>query len=237
MNSVLRHAIGLAVAVVALGASLSEAQATIVWGSSSTSEDYYQSDGTSDFSTSFTYELGYFDSSFTPTDSNKSSWATNWVVFDAASYVEVIPGTGVYWFRSSAAVESGGTSSSPDADPSTAVFPGEQAYVWIYDTQTAGPGMEWLLYTNDSSDSDSTDDWIFPSYQGQNPATLEWTVENASAVVFGGINDTQGPGQYDSPGGGFELQTHTVPEPSSALFLTAMFVGACLTRRRRREAP
>ena len=95
--------------------------------------------------------------------------------------------------------------------------------------------MEWLLYTNDSSDGDATDDLIFPSYQGQNPATLEWTVENASAVVFGGLNDTQGPGQYDSPSGGFELQTHTIPEPGSALFLSALVAGAALIRRRRRS--
>ena len=197
--------------------------AGIQWGTSSpATETYLQSDGVSDFDTGWNFELGYF-SGFTPTASNTADWASNWTLFDSTSYAEVVSGSGVYWF-----------SSLIDSSTSSAV--GAQAYVWIHDTKTSGSGIEWLLYTNDSTDGNAADDWLWPSSGGSGPGTLDWTTDNASAVTFGGLSPDRGGGGYTVPGSSYTLQTHTlpVPEPTSALLLT-IAGGVLSLRRRKRE--
>lgn len=195
----------------------------IQWGTSSpATETYLQSDGISDFDTSWSFELGYF-SSITPTASNTADWSSDWTLFDSATYAEVVSGSGIYWFSSS-------------IDSSTSAAVGAQAYVWINDTKTSGTGIEWLLYTNDSTDGNAADDWLWPSSGGSGPGTLDWTTDNASAVVFGGLSPDQAGGGYTVPGGSYTLQTHTlpVPEPTSALLL-ALAGGFMVLRRRRRN--
>jgi hypothetical protein len=197
--------------------------AGITWGTASpATETYFQSDGVSDFSTSWNYELGYF-SGITPTATNTADWSTSWTLFDSATYAEVVSGSGVYWYSSS-------------IDSPTSVATGAQAYVWIHDTKTSGTGSEWLLYTNDSTDGIAGDDWLWPSSGGSGPGSLDWTTDNASAVVFGGLSPDQGGGDFTTPGSSFTLQTHTlpVPEPTSALLL-AVAGGIMVLRRRRRE--
>lgn len=208
----------------------------IEWGTSSpATETYLQSDGISDFDTSWNFELGYF-SSITPTATNTAAWKDDWTLFDAATYTEVVAGTGVNWFSSTASITASQTSSSPDANPSDTFTFGAQAYVWIHDTKIAGTGVEWLLYTNDSTDGSSADDWTWPVNGGASPGTLNWRTENASAVVFGALSPDRGGGGYSVPDSSYTLQTHTlpVPEPTSALLL-AVAGGFMVLRRRRRN--
>jgi hypothetical protein len=96
-------------------------------------------------------------------------------------------------------------------------------------------GYEWALITNDSTDGTTSDDWLMPAPSGHVATSIDWRIEDATASPFGGLNDTQGPGDYSSTPGGFVLQTHTtVPEPGSALLIALVGFAQLLRARRRR---
>lgn len=203
---------------------------TINWGSEFGSINV-QSDGTTPVTSGFTIQLGKFAAGFQPDGQNVDLWASNWIVFD-----ELLPG------EHNAAV--GYYTSEHQLLNNTTFQPGDRAYVWMYNSQTAVPGSEWLLYTNDPSDGLTNDDWLFPSVPGSQQTTpLSWRVSNSSRVVFGATDpDGDGPGQrrYGNgwgtpPAEGFHVQTRTfVPEPGAAVLggMAALF----LLRRRRAAA-
>ena len=206
--------------------SLSRAD-NINWGSEFGSVNL-QSDGTTAVNSSFTVQLGAFDAGFTPTGANVDLWAANWTPLNELLPGEhhLVPG---YYTRSGS------------LDDNTTFAAGTQAYVWMYNSNTAVPGSEWLLYTNDDTDGSALDDWLFPQVTGsKDPVTLSWRVSNASRVLFGALDPNRsdttpgkfGDGYGTNPTGAFNVQTHTfVPEPSA--WLTSMAGLLILARRRR----
>ncbi len=231
----MKSAFILPVALLVLAGSIQAR--TINWGSSF--EDIIVDSAGTGLSAVYTFELGSFGS-FIPDQSNLEQWAANWKPFDLAqSPATWDPSNG--FFSSSADVLDSpvsGTSSSTTipASPVNVFGPGERGYIWAYNTKTLAVGTtEWALVTNDSTDGNAADDWLFPSSADHSSIPLQWRLPIASHVVFGGLNDVQGPGDYTPPTSSFALQTHTisvVPEPSGALLVTLAGVAVSLRRRR-----
>lgn len=203
---------------------------TINWGSEFGSVNV-QSDGSTAVTAGFTIQLGKFASGFTPDGANVELWAENWIVFD-----ELLPGE-----HNAAFGYYTGERQLLDNDT---FQPGDQAYVWMYSSQTVVPGSEWLLYTNDVTDGIAGDDWLYPAAPGsQQTEPLSWRVSNASHVVFGALDPDggdaatpqQGDGYGTPPGTPFHVQTHTfVPEPGTAALGAAALLMLAGNRRRTR---
>jgi hypothetical protein len=207
---------------------------TISWGGAFGDSLFY-SDG-SLLNSDTIFELGYFSGGFTPDANNMDYWLAHWKVFDRAT-------SGSGWNTTDRFVsltptlETDGTSSSSPPLPAY-VFPqGGQAYIWAYRTdQTYQAGLQWALITNDDSDGDSSDDWLFPAHSDQTSLPLEWRFSTASRPVFGTLNDDDGAGERTSTVSSTELQTHTlsvIPEPGSAILL-ALASSLFMQRRRRK---
>lgn len=210
---------------------------TIEWGSS-VGDNLFDSHATA-LDESFTFELGSFGS-FVPDFSNIELWSANWKPFDQAS-TGTLP---VTWspldgfFSSSADLVpgvGGATSSASPPLPSFTFAPGEQMFIWAFNTKNlAANTTEWALVTNDLTDGITADDWLFPAVGDHSNVPIKWRLPISTHVIFGGLNNMDGPGDFTPPGTDFQLQTHTVsvvPEPSSALMIAA--TGLLLRRRRR----
>ena len=206
---------------------------TVNWGSAFGSSNV-QSDGSTALDSGFTFQLGKFTDGFTPTEANADVWAANWVVFDT------IPG-------SSYNAPFGYFTSEAQLLDNSVFHAGDQAFVWVYNSQSPVPGTEWLLYTNDSTDGNAADDWTFFSVPGsQQNLELSWRVSNASHAVFGSLDPDAGGGTPPSIGGGvgtppatpYSIQTYTfvaVPEPAAALLLLLGAGSLALTQAQRRR--
>ncbi len=181
---------------------------------------------------SFIFELGSFGS-FMPSESNLELWAANWKVFDRA-VAPALEGwnSAAGFFSSAATMNAGGVSSESPPLPSFTFTPGEQAYIWVYNGLTIDALTEWALVTNNALDGNAADDWLFPAPGGKEDLPLEWRISGATRVPFGGLNDVEGPGDYSVTPPSFDLQTHAVPEPASALLLG---IAGLLSLRRRRQ--
>jgi hypothetical protein len=217
--------------LLALLAMTSASARTINWGNSP--DDTLLTSTGAALDDSFTFEVGSFGS-FLPDQSNLSQWAANWKVFDRATAVDGTWNSGASWFSSSADVLAApfpltdGISSKAPPLPTFTFASGEQGYIWVYNTQNLTPGVsEWALVTNDQL----ANAWAFPSPSDHGTTPLEWRLINSSTVIFGGLNDVQGPGEYTPPGVNYELQTHVIPEPSGALMIA--LVGVLLRLRRK----
>jgi hypothetical protein len=210
---------------------------TIYWGSA-TNDFLFDSTG-SPLDSSYSFALGTFGS-FTPDDTNMDQWLTNWKVLDlvtapAASGWDPAQG----FFSSSFTFLSDGTSSrGPDLGTGFVFSPGEQAYIWAYNSQTMNIGTEWALITNNTSDGSAADDWLIPALPDpcnciSGADSLEWRLSTASQPDFGGLNDQYGPGNVTNTPPTYSLQTAILPEPgTSLLVLTA---ATLLLPRRRRQ--
>ncbi len=214
-----------------LGTAVSSHARTITWGSAVEDTLLYSAGGS--LGDDVVFQLGSFGTGFVPDTSNMSQWAPNWKVFDQA----IAPSSSGWnsadgFVSSTATVNSDGTSSN-SLSPFT-FAEGEQAYIWAYKVdKTLANGGEWALITNDSSDGNSLDDWLFPAHADQTTLPLEWRLSNATVVVFGGLNDVQGAGDHNSNPTVFDLQLHSiVPEPGSAVLLGVAAIGIGLRRRR-----
>ncbi|MBX7207514.1 MAG: PEP-CTERM sorting domain-containing protein [Verrucomicrobiaceae bacterium] len=167
----------------------------------------------------FIFELGTFGA-FVPTEFNLDQWAANWKVFDRA----IAPAANGWdsalgFVDSSATLQTNGTSSKSPPLPGFTFAQGEQAYIWAYNGLTIDSLTEWALITNNSLDGNALDDWTMPAHADQTAQPLDWRLSTAGSVPFGGLNDVEGPGSYTVDPGTFALQTHTVPEPGTALLI------------------
>ena len=101
---------------------------------------------------------------------------------------------------------------------------------------TSGPIDLTSPQSPHSLDGNGADDWLFPAFGGQTGEVRNWYLNNATDVIFGGLNSVQGAGDHNSNPVVFDLQLHAVvPEPGSALLacVTALALGL----RRRRPNP
>ena len=218
------------VLLVLLGLASKATARTIEWGNAA-GDTVVNSAGVP-LDDTFIFELGSFGA-FLPTSANLDQWAANWKVFDRALAPAIDGWNSVDGFFSSAAtVNAGGVSSESPPLPAFTFAENEQAYGWVYNGLTIDALTEWALFTNNSLDGNALDDWLFPAPGGKTDMPLEWRLSQANAVPFGGINDVEGPGGYTVDPGVFDLQTHTVPEPSGFLLAAAAGLLALLRRRK-----
>lgn len=230
---------------LSLQAQLGDVGSQIDWGTSVLPQTFLNSSGSGfDIADpSVDIELGAFTPGFVPTIDNLNDWIANWQVFDAINVgdedsadTRFTTGLSAPRFAGTDFLLADQTSSSGDAQVSSAnTFAiGQQAYVFIRDSDQPVPGAEWLLYTNE----DPVDAWTFPAgSDGQQAGIpLSWVLQEADTAVIGSINtNTVGGGEFTDPGGDFDFQTHTfVPEPSAALLLMLGSLG--LVGRRHRKA-
>ena len=204
---------------------------TIDWGSA-VGDSILKSNGLA-LDDSFVFELGTFGS-FVPSEANLDQWQANWKIFDRL-LAPALNGwdSALGFFDGSATLQTNGTSSHAPPLPANTFAQGEQAYIWVYNGFTIDALTEWALVTNNSLDGNPLDDWLMPAHADQTALPLDWRLSNATQVPFGGLNDVEGPGDYSVTPPSFELQTHVVPEPASALLVgLATFVLRCRRRRR-----
>lgn len=210
--------------------------ATIFWGTFS-NDTLIDSQGNA-LTGSYTFELGTFAPGFTPTDSNLTDWAANWMVFDAA----VVGGA---WNPANQEVTgtadhtATGGSSSPFAAPAD-IFPqGTPAYLWVYNTKDLNSNAEWALAADVDNGSNVYAAWEFPdpAEQGTPPLFLDmpsydWQTRDLDTAIFGGVNNARGAGTFSATPVDFTIQTAAVPEPGSVMLFA---LGAFLMVRRARR--
>lgn len=91
---------------------------------------------------------------------------------------------------------------------------------------------EWALLADNDHGTNVLNAWEFPDPTLQSGESFDWQTRDLDTAIFGGVNDLQGPGLHTASPATFTLQTHVVPEPSSALLLA--LAGGSLMRARRR---
>ena len=218
--------------LMALGAFSPSASArTIAWGSSIDSILVDSSGNQLD--ASYTFELGSFGS-FVPDAANIEQWLVNWKVFDRATAPGINGFSPVDGYISSEVTHDFDfTTGNTDLPQNVFFNTGEQAYMFAYNSLDLQSGVEWALITNDSSDGNIADDWLFPVPETHSADTLDWRINLGATPIIGGENDVQGPGTYSSTPQAFTLQTSgAVPEPGSALLVGVVGLIAQLRRRR-----
>ena len=152
------------------------------WSSSAFSI-HQTSDGTA-LDDSFVFELGAFEGSFSPTSANTTEWAAHWRVAQRAPYnpsTQIVAGSFVI------------ETNDPPFDHAS------QGYLW--GLSLSNPG-EWILLTSPS--------WLWPTAGGTNPP-VSWTVQNATNVIVGEVNETGTP---------FFLRTGSVASSSPIPWIT-----------------
>lgn len=211
--------------------------ATIYWGSA-VNDQLYDSYGSA-LDDSFTFELGTFGD-FVPNDDNLHLWLENWKVLDRVT-APASSGwdSGSGFFSSSVSLLPDGASSNTGVG-GFVFSPGEQAYIWVYNSQALEPDTEWALITNNASDGNTDDDWLIPALPldcgcGSGAESLEWRLSTATQPDFGGVNDEYGPGNVSDTPPSFALQTAILPEPGGVLLLLS--AAAFLGLRRQRAQP
>lgn len=206
----------LSIAAAALFAPSMLMAQTLNWASPFNSSIVDSEGATLD--SSFTFELGVFNPSFTPLESNVDQWASNWLALDQADYD---PALG--YFTASLFLQG-----VPDY---ATLYAERQAYLWVRNSNSAIAGSEWFLASAPS--------WVLPPLDPDccgNDLPVEWSVSDLGSDVpeYGSQNGVEGPGVIVNSGT-FTLQTATfIPEPSSALLIGLAVFG--LVGRRRRTA-
>ncbi len=191
---------------------------TLNW-SSLTGSDIVDSSG-SPLDNSFVIELGTFDPTFSPDDTNIDVWGNHWRVFDVADY-SYNPTNGGYFT---------GTRDVQDVANYASMFAGLTAYIWIYnDTKS-----EHFLAS--STTKPGVAEWEFPLLDPgccPNGEVTTWSVSNFQNddPIWGSQGNNHGGGEYSAPGP-FDIQTHVVPEPASTLLAVLGLSFALIHRRR-----
>ena len=214
-----------------------QAPVQINWGTATVVQDLITSDGSAVSASEFKIELGGFVGGFVPTNANIEDWVSNWQVFDAITTPDTDPsdafiaGSGTSSrFVGSDFLAPGQTSLSADSNGVDIFGAGEQAYVFIRNSDTTDVGSEWLLYT-----SQEGNDWVFPAAQLQ--FSPMFFVSDVDEVLFGSVNgDLIGEGVFTDSSSDFVLRTHTfgvaVPEPTTGILLLGSTLGLLLRRKR-----
>lgn len=215
---------------------LSNAHAvTLHWGGA-VGDFMFESDGvTSVDPAEFSFELGLFEDGFTPSLDNASDWAMNWNVLDEGSYNAM---TG-YLAGSVNLSADNGISDGNATEPASTFF-GKDAYIWVYNQNTAiDETLEWALLSNPTGGGSAATEWTFPdSTEAQTHAgVIDFRISDPGVTpVFGSENQgppSSGEGfQEASPSVPYGLQTATIPEPSSAL-LVLLGMASLLSNRKR----
>ena len=183
-------------------------------------------DGATALDNSFSFELGSFGS-FLPTLGNLDDWMTNWKPF-ARGQAPAINGwnSNLSYFDYGAVLDGSGQSSQ---GLSADIFAeGEAAYLWVYNSFSLAPDSQWALVTNDDSDLNAADNWLFPDPDSLLPT--EFDLATAYNPIMGGLHNVQGGGDFTAPLTAFTLQAHVVPEPTGAVLI---MVAGVLWRVRR----
>lgn len=198
----------------------------------------------------FHFELGVFDSAFTPTQGNRDDWFDNWVIFDgigpdAPDNVDfednIKYNKDLGYFTSTADFLSTGLSGSQySGADNTYNFANQQAWLWIRNATTMVAGSEWLLVRSTL--------WVFPDTyvdEDNEIPPVEWSISDLVSTddpLYGRHANSIGPGERTAnptgpPYGDLEtdylLQTYTIPEPG-VLPLGLLAATALLLRRQRR---
>ena len=219
----------LAVLFICLGGAGSLSASTIFWGSLF-GDTLLTSSGTA-LDSSFTFELGNFINGFVPTAGNTASWALNWQVFDTAVNTDGwTPADQEIAHSVDHTLASGST--SPTSTPSAIFTEGAPAYLWAFNSKDVNTMPEWALLADNDHGTNVLNAWEFPDPTLQSGESFDWQTRDLDTAIFGGVNDLQGPGLHTASPATFTLQTHVVPEPSSALLLA--LAGGSLMRARRR---
>ncbi|MBL9133788.1 MAG: hypothetical protein JNG86_21435 [Verrucomicrobiaceae bacterium] len=219
-HSTTRHSLfGLAClvgVVVAGGLGSSVSQAGTINFYNQPGDVLLMADGVTALDDNFVFELGAFAAGFTPSMANITEWTTNWKPFARAEAPSISGwNSAISYFNKSGFFQLNGQS---DQGLSADVFAaGELAYLWVYNDFSITPGSEWALVTNDSSDFDPGDDWLFPDPTEVFP--WEFPLSTGVNPVMGGLHNVQGGGDFAAPLAAFTLQTHVVPEPAGALLI------------------
>lgn len=216
MKLPIRFALQMA-ALLSLAAGTATAQ-TINWGNAPTLSDInFDSDGNL-LDDTYTFMFGVFDSTFDPCVEDHEDWFSNWTTLDSVGpgspdgdlYNEPLSFFSSTWFVTDN------------------TYANQQAYIWVANqTSPVDETTEWALISDAS--------WTIPEFTEDHPTPEEWRVAGATELKFGGLNDVQGDGEFDTDPGTFEIQTHTfpppVPEPGTFAFFG--FASALAFRRRR----
>jgi hypothetical protein len=228
----------VSLAVVLAGAIQTAQAGTVDWGGAT--DDVLLTAGANVMPSSYIWEMGSFASGFVPDSSNLGLWEANWKPVEQAAWGAGTSASG-WWTEQSDFVWDPGTSTyswmavgSPETPATNANtwVPGDRMYLWVYNTKTIAADSEWSLVTGANPNSTSTD-WVLPTKFDQGSTDYQWRLSQADTVIFGGLNNVDGPGANTPPGGAFDLQTAVVvPEPSSI----ALALAAALAVGRRRRA-
>lgn len=201
---------------------------TVHWGNALL-DTLIQSDGTEiTAGDGFTFQIGVFQSGFTPTSGNPENWLANWRPLDGAAFnddanffnstFDIVPDSVEPQF---------GTSNSPEAYPGLQVQAGQQLWMFVYNNTNMDTTTELFLA--------GAGTWTLPTVANNQmimPGGFRVS-QIVSAPVFGGANDLRGGGNYSGGDPGFELQTATfIPEPSAVLLQAAGLFALCTLRRR-----
>jgi len=246
----LRHLL-LAGAAAALLAAPGSAAITIDWGSVFPTS-VVTSTGAVVPSEGFYFEIGVFNTGFTPEQTNRDEWFDNWVIFDgigpdAPDDVDIDnnpkynPGFG-YFTSTADFLNTGESGSGYSLADNTHNFAGLEAWLWIRNDTQMVSGSEWLLVRST--------DWVFPATFDEGNSNQfppeEWSISQLSesdVPLYGRHGNVVGPGERTAnptgppfgagPSSQYLLQLYTIPEPSGALLTTLALTLALLSRRRR----
>lgn len=221
-------------AVLLLGGLLPARSILIIEWGTPVLRELYDSYGF-ELDSSYTWELGAFNPSFTPTATNVEQWSANWWIFDRASF-----NPGIGFVIGNVILNDDGTSSNTNSYVTNADYQGLDAYIWGYNKKEYEFGLEWIWVRHGGT---NTNAWTFPTNVSALPPDLEveWITSDlidSDVPLWGSQLGVIGLGYASNPGI-YDLQTYTiVPEPSGIVagFLLVAGAGVYHWKRRRRQA-
>jgi hypothetical protein len=204
---------------------------TIEWASSAAPEPegspivHFDSNGLA-LDLTMTIEFGGFANGFVPTLSNIDLWHPNWRPLGGSTHVP----TQNYFFG------------EVDIADNSVFAAGQPMFLWVFNTPADVADSQWALITDDSSDGDPLDDWVFPTITGApGEASVAFHLTTASVPLFGGVNNLHGAGGFLADPQTFRLQTHeapyAIPEFSSSALIMLGFVFGASARSGTRRMP
>lgn len=191
--------------------------------------------------TYFSFEIGTFTPGFVPTFHNTNQWEANWMVFDRAfdpTPADPNDGDPEGWnttdnfFVGAAEHLISGGSDSAHASSGAVFGQGTVAYLWVYNSKSIVPSSEWALVTDSALTGDTGNDWIFPDPNDPPGTSYEWKLADADLAIVGAVNGNRGEGSFTVDPGTYQIQTHVVPEPGSAILAMLALFGWAVRRQR-----